>query len=166
MAWLWIGLAACSGEGEGDAATPPGDPCLPGPSPTLEIGTGDQGYLPMPDPLEVVHGPQGGYHVVLAFEATYLDASAVVAGAVTGTLGGEVVATSQPYLELRCDPDTQTLVAWGTLLIYSNGNIAAGDLSPEELDGEPTTIVATLTDSAGAAASGSADTTLFDPLVE
>jgi hypothetical protein len=156
MPWSWLFLVACTPE-------EPVDPCAPGPRPTLEIGTGEQAFEPMPAALTLVHGPQGGFHVVLAFEATGLDGE-LVGGEVTGAIDGAVVATSAPWLELACNPDTDTLQAWGVLLIYSDGQ--AGDPTPEALDGQDTEVVATLTDAEGRSVTGVASTRIVDPLVE
>src|SRR5687767_12105342 len=143
MVWIWLGLLACGGGDDGGGET--ADGCLPGPDPTLEIGTGVQAFEPMPSEVELVHGPQGGYHVVVSFDAAYLDSSGVIAATVEGTIEDEVVAVSEPFLELRCNPDTGTLQAWNILLIYP--------LTPAELDNQPTTISASLTDEAGGSAS-------------
>jgi hypothetical protein len=154
--WIWLTLVGCGDDGGGAAGT--GDGCEPGSAPSVDIGTGEQAYEPMPAEVELVHGPQGGYHVVVAFDASHLDASGVIEGVVEGTIDGEVVAVSEPFFELACNPDTQTLQAWGQLLIYP--------LTPLELDGQPTTITARLTDVGGAAAEGSVQTTIVDPLVD
>lgn len=164
MAWMWITLLACTDGVAVDSAASVADGCVPGPSPTLVIGTGDQAFEPMPAEVELIHGPQGGYHVFVSFEAQHLDGGAVVGSEVEGTIGGVIVATTAPWLELRCNPDTLTQQAWGTLLIYSDGQVGA--LTPEEIDGQPTDITATLTDATGNSATGTARTIIVDPLVE
>jgi hypothetical protein len=160
---LWIALSACSGDDADTGGTTSVGGCETGADPTLVIGTGEQAYEPMRAEVGLVHGPQGGYHVLIAFEATHL-ADGLIGGQLSGTLDGEVVATSAPWLELRCNPDTDTQQVWGQLLIYSNGGLE--DLQPEDLDGQPTTIKATLTDVDGTAVSASVDTVIVDPLVE
>ncbi|MBA2320187.1 MAG: hypothetical protein H0V89_03440 [Deltaproteobacteria bacterium] len=156
----WFGVAVLAGCGATkDGGTGAGaSGCEPGSGPTVTIGTGERGFEPMPDEVELVHGPQGGYHVVVAFDAQLLDASEVVFGVVDGTIDGEVVATSEPYLDMRCNPDTGTLQASGVLLIYP--------LTPEALADQPTRITATLTDSFGGVATGSVETTIVDPLID
>ena len=74
-----------------------------------------------------------------------------------GTIGGEIVARTQPYLDFRCNPDTDTQQTWGTLLIYP--------LTPEELDGQETVITATVTDIAGTEIAATLETTIEDPLL-
>lgn len=105
--------------------------------------------------MELVHGPQGGFHVYIGLEATHLDTSDYALGLLEGTIGGEVVARAQPYLDLRCNPATGTQQSWGTLLIYP--------LQPPELDGQETTITATVTDVAGVEVSATLTTVIEDP---
>ncbi len=154
------GAVACSGgDGADDAATDAvdGDGCAVGGAPTLTIGTGETAYAALGDTLELVHGPQGGYHVLIGFEATHLDTSAFAIGLVEGTIGGEIVARTAPYLDFRCNPETGTLQSWGTLLIYP--------LLPEELDNEETHLTATVTDAAGLEVVAERTTVIDDPLL-
>lgn len=150
---LWSLLLACSG-GEEEL----GDGCAVDPAPTVAIGTGEGSFEPMPDEVVLVHGNQGGYHVTVAFDATGLDSSDTIHFLVEGTIDDEVVAVADYYAAVTCNAETASLQAWGGLLIYP--------LTPPELDNQPTTISATLTDAAGAEASTTASTTIVDPLLD
>ncbi|MEQ1565838.1 MAG: hypothetical protein ABMA64_09390 [Myxococcota bacterium] len=55
-----LALAGCTSEGDGSASGDTG-PDLP---PAAELGTGDITFVPLVDgdPVDVIFGPQGGYH--------------------------------------------------------------------------------------------------------
>ncbi|MCK6522379.1 hypothetical protein L6R49_13180 [Myxococcota bacterium] len=142
-------------------AEPPGDPCLPGESPTLRLGTGELAYEALPDAgatLEVIHGPQGGVHTLIGLAATYADASDLWTAHLTGTIDGVLAAEAFPYLEARCNGGAGELQTWGTLLVW--------ELSPEELDGATAEVHAEVTDAAGASLTATLTATLFDPTLE
>lgn len=154
-AW-WLVLATISVALMG---CPRAETCLPGDEPTLEIGTGENRYTSLDDVddvLDIVHGPQGGYHVVIALEASYLDASDLMLGQLTGTIGGEEKASSAPWIQMRCNPNRDMLQSWNHLLIWDVED-------PAEIDGERATISATVTDSLGATVSAEAEADLYDP---
>jgi len=155
MAW---GAVACTaGGGDGETGAVEADGCAVGGTPSLSIGTGETAFSPLGDTLELVHGPQGGYHILIGFEATHLETSAFAIGLVEGTIGGAVVARTAPYLDFRCNPETGTQQSWGTLLIYP--------LLPEELDNQETHLTATVTDAAGVEVSAERTTVIDDPLL-
>ena len=148
-------LLACADE------PPPGDPCLPGEAPTLRLGTGELAYEALPEQgasLEIIHGPQGGVHVLIGLAAAYADASDLWTAHLTGRIDGAVAAEAFPYLEARCNGAAGELQTWGTLLVW--------ELSPEALDGATAEIDATVTDAAGTTLSASITATLFDPTLE
>lgn len=130
------------------------DPCEPSASPTLEIGEGTSDYSPMGAEIPLYHGPQGGYHLVLSFRATNLDDSGPAEGHLVGTVGGLPLADVVRFLNFRCDPTNGAEEAWGALLTY--------DALPEELDGQKTTIAATVTDASGTVATASVVVTIMD----
>lgn len=136
----------------------PVEGCEPGDEePTLELGKGVTEYLPMEaegGALEVILGPQGGYHVEIGFEATFLDAGDDWTVAMTGT-AEDATAASTPFVTMRCNQQTGTLQSWGHLLIW--------DTEGPELDGRTATIDATATDAAGTEVSGSVTVDLFYP---
>ncbi len=163
MVILWT-LWACGGSGDtGTTATTAQDPCEPGPAPTLVVGKGDAAFTPLEatDPvLELVHGPQGGYHVVLGLEATEIDASQPVSVHLQGEMDGELVAETWPVASFRCNDDAGALQAWDLLLIMVDG------IEPVDVHGGWLDITATVTDVAGASVSGTAGATVLDPELE
>lgn len=154
VTWLWlIGCAASDG---GALAL---DPCEPGDDVTLELGTGETAFEPLEAgaAVELVHGPQGGFHTYVGFAATGLDASSQWTAEIEGTLGGELLAESAPILNMRCDHADGRLESWGTLLIW--------EAQPEDLDGQPITVTAWVTDAAGVTLSDTIDLVIDDPLL-
>lgn len=155
---LVLVLLAC-GAPSGDSAAD-GDGCDEAPEPTLHIGTGELSYQALEgdgDPIELVHGPQGGFHVVLALEAVGADASDEWVADMRGYLDDAERAHAAPYVAMRCNPQTDTLQAWGFLLVW--------DAEPEELDGQLVHIEVDTEDSRGVPLSAAAEFTIEDPLV-
>lgn len=148
-------LLACASP-DADSA----DPCLPGEEPALRIGTGEYAFEPLPDDgrLELIHGPQGGYHVVISLEAQFIDASTTTEAELSGTIEGEELAHTLPYLTFRCDRVTDALYAWGSLLIF--------DAEPRDLHGRSALVQATVTDAAGETVSAEATIVIWDPALE
>lgn len=141
-------LLACSKPSDtaaGDSAAPAADPCEPGPDPELVIGVGEAGYEPLVegDPVELVHGPQGGYHVTLALAGRFLDASDKWALTMSGTVDGELWGQTVPYADARCNEDEGRLEAWNLLLIWDDG------IPPEQLDGQYAEVEVAVVDAAG-----------------
>jgi len=144
----------------GCGGTPQEQGCKPGEDPTLSVGLGLDAYTPISNGEEVpfVYGAQGGYHVELGLEATHLDAAEFVSGSFEGRIGGQVIATAKPWLSFRCDPETNTLQSWGTLLIF--------DADPADLHQVDAEIDAEVTDNTGTTVAASVTLHLVDPLVE
>ena len=158
MIWL---LIACTGEPAGDTAS--GDsPCEPGDSPTLTIGTGEYSYEEMASgtELELIHGPQGGYHVILAVEATYLDASSLWTAQLVGSLDGAESAHTWPYIDARCNEARGTLQGWNLFLIFDEG------IAPEDIHDRDAEVDVTVTDAAGTSVSASTSVHIWDPSLE
>ena len=142
MRWTWLGLV-CVGGWTGCAGG--GGPlCEPGRDPTLEIGLGVGAFTPVADgdPMPLIHGPQGGWHLEIGLLATHIDAGDLITGSLEGTIDGERVAISAPWLDMRCDEEAGGLVSWSTRLIYPTE-------TSEELDGLTTEITASVTDLRG-----------------
>ncbi len=151
---LLLHLLACAEVPE-EAA----DPCAAGREPTLTIGTGETAFeaVSSGDGLELVHGPQGGYHTYIGLAATFLDPSATWLTVITGTLSGEVLAQSDPLLTMRCNGAAGQLQSWGTLLIW--------DAQPADLDDQPITVAAEITDAAGTTVSTTIELAIDDPTI-
>ncbi len=70
-------LCACTAS-EGDTGTTGDDACAAGDAPTLTLGKGELEYTSLDDSAaELIHGPQGGYHINIALQATDLAAVSV-----------------------------------------------------------------------------------------
>ena len=139
------------------AGDPQGD-CALSDDPTLEIGAGATTFetLQDGDPIELVHGPQGGYHLEIALRGFGIDGSDLVAGSMSGTIGGQGLASSKPWLDFRCNAETGTLDALGTNLIY--------DAQPADLDGQTTEVLISITDASGTVVEDTATLLIEDPL--
>lgn len=130
------------------------DPCKPGPEPTLELGTGELAFAPLsPDPVALVAGVQGGFHVDLAIRATYLEGRELMAGRAVGELDGVVVADGRPWFNLQCTDDVQE--ATGLRLI--------ADVAPEELAGRTLDVSIEVTDSRGVTVSAAGQVPVEGP---
>jgi hypothetical protein len=142
---LTLLLACTAGKDTAAADSAAADPCLPGDSPELVIGVGEQAYEPLTpgDSATLVHGPQGGYHVTMAIAARFMDASGDWLVHIQGTIGDELAAETWPYVAARCDDDEGRLEAWNMLMIFSQG------WEPADLDGQLAAVEMEITDAAG-----------------
>lgn len=145
-----LAVACTGGSPDGD------DPCGPGASPTLALGLGETSFTPIESGADarLVRGPQGGVHLALAVDVTFLDPSEVVEAVITGTLNGAPAARSEPWVQLRCNPATSTLQGFDLRLIF--------DALPGDLGGQTTDVVVTLTDAGDREVSASATYMLVD----
>lgn len=156
LANMLMGCVDSAGSG-GDTA----DPCAPGSSPEAILGQGEFAFLPVDDGenrIELVHGPQGGFHITLALEARYLDASTPWLLDLVGSIDGVERGATRPYVEMRCNPAEAVLQGWGALLIW--------DAQPEDLHEQVADVEATITDSTGTVISAVESYTIFDPVLE
>ena len=150
---LLFALACTSGEDSASA-----DPCTSGPSPEIEVGKGELSYSPMDEggeTIELIHGPQGGYHITIATRTRYMAAEGFLAGHLIGTIDGEVVGETWPYVDLRCNEAQGSQDGVGLLLVFAR--------EPEELADQWVTVDLELTDMDGTEVSGTADVVIFDP---
>jgi hypothetical protein len=149
-----------AGEQADDDAIDPNDPCKPGGLPSLEIGQGETAFAPLESggSLELVHGPQGGVHVLVALHAEHIDASEELTAVLRGYLDGEPVGASYPYVNMRCNEAEGGLQSWNILLIW--------DAAPEQLHLQTVHIEAELTDASGTVVSACKDAIIHDPLLE
>ena len=151
-------MLACAGGKGADSGSEAA--CESNTEASLEIGSGAASFetLSAGEPIMLVHGAQGGYHIELGLRATGIDASDLVAADFTGEIGGVQLAQSKPWLQFRCNPATATWDAWGTTLIY--------DSTPEDLKGQSTDVHVFLTDVSGVELSADLILTIEDPLVQ
>lgn len=176
----WLGSAGCAADGaggDGDASAGEagdgdgtgdadgtgdggGSGCATGENPTLIIGHGEDGYEPLEDggQLELIHGPQGGVHTFMALHAERIDASEELVGRLEGYLGGELAATSAPYLDMRCNGAEGGLQVWSVLLIW--------EAPPEDLHLQPVTIDAEVVDTQGVKVTATKEAILHDAMLD
>lgn len=138
------------------------DPCEPGDAPSIRLGHGELEYIDLePDgstQVELIHGPQGGFHVNMALSATQLDTTTPWTVSLTGTIDGTQMGDTRPLATMRCNRNVDALRAWSLLLIW--------DAQPEELHGRTADIDAHIIDSAGTEMSTSATIEIWDPALE
>lgn len=157
-AWVLL-LAGCVNTPQDSGVE--SEPCLPGPAPTLEIGKGELAHVPVNEgglQSELVHGPQGGYHVNVSLEATHLDASEPWDTELVGTIEGDVVGQSFPYANMRCNQSVPALQTWGLLLIW--------DAQPEDLHGKHAVVDVRVIDAAGVEVTATTEIEIWDPTLE
>jgi len=124
-----IALTACSNSTK-DSAAEWGDPCEPGSETQLEIGHGELRFESIDGvdtQVELIHGPQGGYHSNIALRAMYIDPDITYKLKLSGTIEGTVMGETVPWLTFRCSRAANALQSTGSFLIW--------DAQPEELHG-------------------------------
>lgn len=154
-------LSACAGAG-GDTGAALGDPCLAGDSPALTVGKGELSFSSLEDdPMaELIHGPQGGYHVNLALQAVHMEPEGQWTLDMQGRIDGTVAADNARYVQMRCNRGVEALQVVGVFLIFDSS------WEPEDLDGETVEVDVTAIDAAGTSATDTATLTIFDPNLE
>ncbi len=164
---LWPLLIGCGDEGGGGGQQGRHDACAPEDgAQEIEIGAGTTGFLSLSDgdEIELVHGPQGGYHLEIGLRGRHLDNSDLngdgvpefLAGSLQGYIDGELLANTLPWFDFRCHDKGQD--SFGTLLIYA--------ALPEELHLRQTTIMASVTDVSGNMVESEATFLIVDPMLE
>jgi hypothetical protein len=160
-ALAWTQLVACgdgaAAESEDDGpVSDPDDPCVPGPNPSVEIGQGEYAFAPCDDGdmLELIHGPQGGYHTLMALHASDIDGSEDLDAVWRGYVGDEQLGGSYPFLDFRCAND-EGLQVWNVYLFW--------EAQPEDLHMQPVHIEVEFTDASGSVMTASKDAVIFDP---
>jgi hypothetical protein len=144
---LTLALAAC---GLGDAAATsdagPDDVAADAGEPLLEIGTGRDGFVALHDgdELELIHGPQGGYHLWGAVRARNLAPAEL-------TIDYAVTLDGPPATEVSKTPYKLTLVKRGAG--YEWSGLIGYVPDPQAAYGRRVTLSMTATDTAGRHAS-------------
>jgi hypothetical protein len=165
-----LGLSSCAQETVGedasandldgadgpDSGDDTGDPCTPGPNPSLEIGQGEYQFEPLEagGMIELIHGPQGGVHTLTGLHARDIDGDEQLTAEFRGYLGGEQVGGSFPYINFRCDAD-EGLFAWGVLLFW--------ELPPAQLHMQTVRIEVEFSDTCGTTLQASKEAVIYDP---
>lgn len=134
--------------------------CSPNARSRVTIGTGEQDFVPLDEEAptwDLVHGPQGGWHVLVGLQATGLNATEIVVSEMVGTLNGEEVARNDSaWLTFRCDAEVNRLESWNTFLI-----LRVEDHCP--LDGQDLTVDVAVEDTRGRTATDQITATIRDP---
>ncbi len=144
---------ALTSTGCNNECTPDGEP------PTLAIGTGETRFeaLDAADPrMEIIFGPQGGYHVLVSLEATRLRVADTVQAAMRALHGEDELGLEDAAVRMRCNPSSGRLESWGAFLILDIED-------PTALDGETLSVEVTVTDDAQTSVSDAVDVTVFYP---
>ena len=173
LAWMLVG---CSG-GEGTdtpVSVPDGvgdiDPVCYGRTPKLQVGGGDVAYQALGPGSEVimVHGPQGGWHVVASASIAYLREVVDIEVEVLAEVNGdqEVVAfgayRGALVMESTCQGTYPGMFAYLDVSGIADGEL---DTPPELLSNTPALISMVAWDSDGHRAEGSLEVVLMpDPI--
>lgn len=153
-------LLGCVGgpPGPGETGVDPGpaDPCQ---VPVVDVGTGDDAWedLSEGDPAVMVHGPQGGWHVLGSVRATATLQIVTVDFLITDLPSGEVIASNIYQVALRedvveCGGEYTGMYAYLSVGALENGEL---DTPPELLADHELLMEITVEDAAGASGYGS-----------
>lgn len=154
---LSLGLVACTG-GASETGTSPtdsgspdsSDPCFSQPA-AVEIGTGDDTFVSLAegDPVVMVHGPQGGWHMLGSVRVRYTT-EVVNIRFLIETEAGDVIADNNLNVLLIDDGDCQGLYP-GMYAYIDVYDLKDGDADtpPELLSYERVKMTGTITDQEG-----------------
>jgi hypothetical protein len=140
-----------------------GDPCEAGQRKEVEIGQGELAFEPITsetDRMTLIYGPQGGYHVVIAARARYLDATNFVAAYLRGKFDKDTVGETWPYIDFRCNAAEGSQDGVGMLLVFHPGE------EPQDLHNKTLTVALEVTDLAGDVVSHEIKGLIWDPYQE
>ena len=140
-----------------------GNPCKSGGEPFLEIGQGDTLFAtlePEGTVMDLVYGPQGGYHLTMALRGGYFDATSFMGVTLIGSIEGENQAETNHWLNMECGSDKAYLEATNTLLIFNDG------LTPEALQGKEVEVEATLVDYRGVRVKDTVNVLISEVLID
>jgi hypothetical protein len=152
-------VVACGPGADTDTAAATATACAPGDAPALLVATPNP-VAPIEDgtAMDLVQGPQGGFHVEIGLVGVDLDTSATLDALLRGVVDGAEVARAVPLVDFSCDPSSGQTLARNLLLVLVDGVL------PNDLDGATMQVEASLTDAAGREAVGSASiVVLSDP---
>lgn len=131
---LSLALLGCSttepGAENGDSAAESTDACLSG-TPTGELGTGDTVFIPVHDgdELPVIHGSQGGNHMLGAVRVKHMSPVVLVHFTLTAETG--TVVSDQTYRLLLADEGdcTGSAIALYAYLGFMGGGTESQDVA-------------------------------------
>ncbi len=91
---------------------------------SLEIGDGAGGFSPATE-VDLVYGPQGGYHIVVGLKLEGFEATSPLEARLEGRIDGVRLGSGSLSIGLQCDETEQALLASGLLLVW--------DATPEQV---------------------------------
>lgn len=160
LASLLLGGAGCDGAGGTDAGAPPDSAGA-----AVVLGTGSASFEDLPEgsEIELIAGPQGGFHVLVSMRLVGFDREEIgVEYVVTPT--GEGGPLSMPTVLVL---DANRFVREGdALLRVGDFVVMQNDLRPEDLNGVEARIEATVRDRRGVTASDERTVTIVDEFDE
>ncbi len=135
--WLLLLLACPADNPTGDSGTPAGDSGTPSTvTPTVEIGAGETAWEALAEGAEhtMVHGPQGGWHMLGSVKATGFDDVLEVHYFITASEHDDAIISDNNYrvLSIRDESD-DTVATYPGMYGYLN----VDDLAEGELDTPP-----------------------------
>jgi len=164
-------LAGCARkEGDTSSTEAQADSCVAGAEPQILAGHGELSFKEfdagVDTEVELIHGPQGGFHSTIAVRAQQLDLGISYHIQLVGTIDGIEMGWGTPYSLFRCNHQVGAQEFTGGLLIW--------DAQPEDLHGKVANVDITVIDPTHEAADGSttvvaqdsAEYTIWDPSLE
>jgi len=156
--------AAPTDAGAGVDATPPGDAATI--VPRIEIGGGTDAFEPLGpgSTAELVHGPQGGYHVQIAFRLWGIDPEGLLiqAHGYDATTGDEITIPAERILTARrVSMEGDHLLRLGDRLVFTTTDPTTV-YDPATSTGTDLRITATLTPAIGDPVMAETTTTVVD----
>lgn len=164
-------LAGCTTkEGDTSSTKATGNACSAGADPQIVAGHGELSYEEFDSGadtnVELIHGPQGGFHSTIAVRGTHLDLKTAYHIRLVGTIDGVEMGWGTPYSLFRCNHHAGAQDYTGGLLIW--------DAQPEDLHGKAANLDITVLDPTEESAEGgptvvaqdSAEFTIWDPTLE
>lgn len=142
-----------SGKGGGDGAVEPTG-CFAD-APSIEVGTGADAFEPLDPgaPVVMVHGPQGGWHLLGSVRTHNMEDVVRIQFVVTVASSGEEVANNSLYVQTLPDPDDPCVGVYPGMYAYLVvDHLADGeaDTPPELLAYETLVFTAVVSDASGA----------------
>lgn len=166
---LWL-LGCAPDEAETGSPSSPVGPCESGAEPSAEAGHGELRFMHFEEghrtPIELVHGPQGGFHSTIAVRAQQLNPDTAYVVDLVGTIDGLEMGGGTPLSKFRCNHHAGAQEFTGGLLIW--------DAQPEDVHDRVATVAVYVIDPTQETGNGhpvivaqdTAEFTIWDPALE
>lgn len=164
-------LAGCTTkEGDTSSTKATSEACSPGADPQIVAGHGELSYEEFDEgvdtKVELIHGPQGGFHSTIAVRAQHLGLLTAYHIRLVGSIDGVEMGWGTPYSQFRCNYQAGAQEYTGGLLIW--------DAQPEDLHDKVANLEITVLDPTEESAEGgpvtvaqdAAEFTIWDPSLE